>query len=1189
MDKINTKIQKTIFNLILIVVSAITIIILFNSFEKDKDQDAQKLNSYFKSTVDQVASVLIDKTKKNHLTKLSLLNDELYSDWKIRIFENGKLTWWKDASLHHNATASKQVLYSYKKKFANAEVEIEFPIINKDRKNIKRKYIVDADCNYNYLVKETSKYELDFLTKKIGIYPSSKNINLQILRLVSVLFILLFFLIFVYLFHLFDLDNFKSLFLFYVICISFRFFALAINLFGSLGPLNTSSSAFLINVFNPTISDFFINGMLIFFLAASLGKFFDKKIQYQETEYETNIVLPIIMSLFLCISIIGFISFIKSWTFSTYLLFEIEEVFKTSETGILNISGILLLCVGLFMAHHTVYKSIFYSNRSFRRRMIIIFSSIVISCIIGYLLGIKINVFYLGLGLASYLILLDLFLDSKNLNITWLLWWIIVVSGFLSIFIFKYVSDHEQRLNKDYLKTHIATIDQKVLDQFFRIAAEVNNEELRSIASISYPLKMDRDDLLVFFEKKIKSLVGNSNTIGINCLDKDGSSIINDLPWNTETLIRRVNTAETVSDDLYFDPIENVYIKKYIIENENHPGSPFTLYISLIKSNENQLANNYQFPFSKGLSRNEFTFGVYKTNQLLYSNYDYLTFPKEIPNLKYDKAGYYIDNVSGYRRTFYKVNEKLSVGSIEEISDLIKPISLFSYLFSLLGVVLVLIAVINKYFKILPIAFSFDLDGTSLRDKIQFSVVSLIIISFIAIAVVTAYYFSQISSGYSETVLLDKINSVVNDTNDHENDGAIDIAKLGLVHRADILLYDEAANLISTTASLTDKSLRVPYHIFESLKSEPDKIEIVPNRIEQLNSIKTAFGKLTRDNQSNGFVQVLFPNNISTTIEIDDFLGTLLNVYVFLFIIAGVLAIAVANSVTNPIKKLGEKLSQFNLGKKNEPLKWDNKGEIGTLINEYNQLILKLEESANLIAKTERDTAWREMAKQVAHEIKNPLTSMKLSIQHLERAFSIDPVSGKNLIKKAANTLIEQIDNLSQIADEFSSFGKLPQGQNEKVVLNEIVSTIHDLFRKREDMDIKLAVPIDEIFVFADKNHLIRILNNLVKNAIQAIPSDRRGDIILNLYKDDSSAYIKVSDNGIGIPDHMFEKVFTPNFTTKSSGTGLGLAISANMIESFNGKIYFETEENVGTDFYIEIPLMRLEDNYKDENKVDLD
>lgn len=1160
-----------------------------NGFERDKDIDAQKLNDYFISKVEQVSQIVADQNEKEIGADHQLLTESLYADWRIRIFKKGKLTWWKDATLYHNATASDQVHYTYRKTFKESEIEIEFPIINTTKRSIKRKYIVDADLSYNYRVKTDSDYNLDIDSNKIGIYPSTKNIDLQVLRFLSILFILLFFLIFIYLFHLFEFDNFKSLLVFYVLCILFRFLALGVDLFGSLIPLNTSNDVFQINNFNPTISDFFINGMLIFFLASALGKFFDQKVSHLESEKSTNFYLPIGMSIFLCMSIIGFISFIRSWTFSTYFLFEIEKVFNTSATGILNISGILLLCVGLFIAHHTVYKAIFFNNRSFSRRMIIIFSSIGISCLISFLFSSDINILYLGLGLASYLILLDIFLDTKSLNITWLLWWIIVVSGFLSIFIFKYVNDHEARLNKDFLQTRISTIDNSALAQFDEDLSSISKEELNKIASISYPLKIDRDDLLAFFETKLNGTDGSSSNLEINCLTKNNTSVINDLPWNTKTLERRIATAEVLKNDLYFDPIENVYIKKYVVENENHPGSPFSLYISLIKSNPTGTTNNYQFPFSKGLERNEFTFGVYKENQLLPSNSN-LNFPKEIPDLNYDTNNYYTDLDSPYRRTFYKVNEQLSLGSIEEISDLIKPISLFSYLFSLLGIVLAILAVINKFCKILPAAFSFDLDGTSLRDKIQFSVVSLIIISFIAIAVVTAYYFSQISSGYSKTVLLDKINSVVNDTNDHDtSDGTIDIAKLGLVHRADILLYDEAGNLTSTTASLMDKSIRVPHHIYESLKTDPDKATITIDKIEESAGIKTAFRKLKINDHRNGFVQVLFPNNISTPIEIDDFLGTLLNVYVFLFIIAGVLAIAVANSVTNPIKKIGEKLSQFNLGKKNEPLKWDNKGEIGTLINEYNQLILKLEESANLIAKTERDTAWREMAKQVAHEIKNPLTSMKLSIQHLERAFNIDPVQAKKLITKASNTLIEQIDNLSQIADEFSSFGKLPQGQNEKVILNEIVSTIHDLFRKRDDMDIKLAVPIDEIFVFADKNHLIRILNNLVKNAIQAIPSDRRGSITLDLYKDEHNAFIKVSDNGTGIPEHMYEKVFSPNFTTKSSGTGLGLAISANMIESFNGKIYFETEENVGTDFYIRIPLMRLEDNYKDENKVDLD
>ena len=249
-------------------------------------------------------------------------------------------------------------------------------------------------------------------------------------------------------------------------------------------------------------------------------------------------------------------------------------------------------------------------------------------------------------------------------------------------------------------------------------------------------------------------------------------------------------------------------------------------------------------------------------------------------------------------------------------------------------------------------------------------------------------------------------------------------------------------------------------------------------------------------------------------------------------------------------------------------------------------MIQKLDESAQLLALTERDTAWREMAKQVAHEIKNPLTPMKLSIQYLQNGAHSQPEKTNELVERVCATLIEQIDNLSKIASEFSSFAKMPQAENDKVILNEIVASVHDLFRKRDDMDVQLYVPIQDIFVFADRNQLVRVLNNVVKNAIQAIPDDKRGKINISLVKKDDNAIIKIEDNGTGISSDMRDKVFRPNFTTKSSGTGLGLAICANIIESFNGRIYFETEEGSGTKFYIEIPLMKFDDNIKEQRRV---
>jgi nitrogen fixation/metabolism regulation signal transduction histidine kinase len=316
------------------------------------------------------------------------------------------------------------------------------------------------------------------------------------------------------------------------------------------------------------------------------------------------------------------------------------------------------------------------------------------------------------------------------------------------------------------------------------------------------------------------------------------------------------------------------------------------------------------------------------------------------------------------------------------------------------------------------------------------------------------------------------------------------------------------------------------------------------------------------------------------------FFGTLLNAYVFLFLIAVALAIAVANSITRPLSELGEKLKQLGIGKKNEPIQWAIKDEIGTLISDYNSMIDKLDDSAQVLAQTERDLAWREMAKQVAHEIKNPLTPMKLSIQYLQNGIHTDPEKLKQLVGRVSSTLIEQIENLSNIASEFSNFAKMPQAENEKVLLNDVVASVHDLFRKREDMDVQLYVPIQDIYVFADRNQLIRVLNNVVKNAIQAIPEERRGRIDISLLKRGDKAIISVLDNGTGIPDEMKERVFTPNFTTKSSGTGLGLAICANIVETFNGRIHFATNPGEGTTFFVEIPLMRLEGNVREQEHV---
>jgi nitrogen fixation/metabolism regulation signal transduction histidine kinase len=219
------------------------------------------------------------------------------------------------------------------------------------------------------------------------------------------------------------------------------------------------------------------------------------------------------------------------------------------------------------------------------------------------------------------------------------------------------------------------------------------------------------------------------------------------------------------------------------------------------------------------------------------------------------------------------------------------------------------------------------------------------------------------------------------------------------------------------------------------------------------------------------------------------------------------------------------------------------------------------------------------MAKQVAHEIKNPLTPMKLSIQYLLHAYQSnpDPASIEPMLKRVTGTMVEQIESLAQIATEFSNFAKMPRAENIQFSLNDLVASVHHLFRnERPDMDIAIELPKVDFEVYADRNHVTRVINNLLKNAIQAIPDERKGKILMSLYQDGNKAMLKVKDNGTGIPPEIQEKVFSPNFSTKNSGTGLGLAICKSIIEGFKGDIYFETEMDKGTTFFVELPIMSI-------------
>jgi nitrogen fixation/metabolism regulation signal transduction histidine kinase len=247
------------------------------------------------------------------------------------------------------------------------------------------------------------------------------------------------------------------------------------------------------------------------------------------------------------------------------------------------------------------------------------------------------------------------------------------------------------------------------------------------------------------------------------------------------------------------------------------------------------------------------------------------------------------------------------------------------------------------------------------------------------------------------------------------------------------------------------------------------------------------------------------------------------------------------------------------------------------LVKEYNRLTDELEKSANLLAEKERDSAWREMARQVAHEIKNPLTPMKLNVEFLEKAWKDKTPDFPERMGRFKSMMIEQIDTLSHIADEFSNFAKLPQPRKEVTDLNEILESVAALYTKNEkNVEVHFHRNETPLHVYGDKEQLLRVFNNLIKNAIQSIPENKQGHVDIFGFTDENNLTILVKDNGTGIPEDLRDRIFTPNFTTKGSGSGLGLAICRNIVRESGGEIDFLTQTGEGTTFRTVLPCWKM-------------
>ncbi len=490
-------------------------------------------------------------------------------------------------------------------------------------------------------------------------------------------------------------------------------------------------------------------------------------------------------------------------------------------------------------------------------------------------------------------------------------------------------------------------------------------------------------------------------------------------------------------------------------------------------------------------------------------------------------------------------------------------------------------------------ALKLSIKSWSLRVRIFLSMILITVISSVLVASVSIFQFQIESKEYHQERLQQKEKQI----KDHiifilsktphplltQNIGSIfqtRIFEISDIHKLEINIYDlNGRLLINSNARLIQGQILpvIPQYILKKIAAAPDNRYVTIHGFNQ-EKYRYSYSYLMDYIEKKPIGIIKFPykeDNSFYNNELDNFLKVFGMVYITMLIISIWLAYYLSRYITKSLDKIADKLSETSLTEKNTKIELTNNSyEIDRLVKSYNQMIDELEESANKLAQSEREEAWREMAKQVAHEIKNPLTPMRLTVQSFQRKFDITDPKLTSKLDDYTNTLIQQIDTMSAVASAFSNFASMPAQQNETLNVVKVVELALEIFN--EDFISYQAVS-QEIITKIDRTQLIRIITNLVKNAIQAIPKEQVvKQIIVKIEEKDNKAIIIVKDNGVGVAKQDYNRIFEPKFTTKTSGMGLGLAIIKNIIENYQGNIIFESQVGKGSKFTVTLPIINL-------------
>lgn len=951
-----------------------------------------------------------------------------------------------------------------------------------------------------------------------------------------------------------------------------------------------SSSIVYVDFINKSLGDIFINVCLVFWLLL----FYVVNVQGRVYQFQHKKWYMIFVALVFIVAIILQIYFIEliysiivdsTINFDTSLINQFDLLSFIGLIIFLVIFGILfLLCLILNI----------YLNEVFTKKLIKnIIALIVVSIFVLIFSNDRaINYFIFPLWFVCVLILFD-YTAKKikfDFNSFYLLIWIISVSLFGGLYIADQVIEKEklnrltnaEKLTRDNelnFKNKLLSFRKKLLASPPHI---IKNEDstinLVELKSEIYKNYFNSYFFSFKYNLDVFETIDDTNKVYFyNSLKNN--EIIESFHYNHDQDTQRIYTlwCPILNEK---DTIAIVRIKLTDVDwFDNKYNTDLTLYA--------QFMNAYK--------EYNYSIALYKNKHLI-NRYGLFQFQQYLSDTSLNDKGYFYsdENYENLLYYFLPNNKAIIISRSTNIIYLSSTLFAYNFIIYFLTISLYILGNIIARSNLNKKRF-INLLSLNLRLKIQMSILFVVLLALISIVLVTSKYFEKRINVKSETTLSNQAGyisnelknklyaSMPNDTISDEKQLIIlqDLLKqLSDKYAIHITLYNAQNGewLFSTQDQLYFAGILNPLiskEVYNKLKKENLAHTYTTDKV----GVNQYISLYSTINDKYNYVKYILHlpylfSDTELTQEKNSIIVTTINISVFVFLISAIFSVLISNSVSGPFKQVVKQFTQINLSKTNEPLKWTNNDEIGLLVKEYNRMLRKLENSTIQLAKSEREIAWREMAKQVAHEIKNPLTPMKISLQMLERAIKQKKPNVTEMTIRVAKTLVEQIDHLSLIATNFSMYAKLPDQKREKIDLNDVLYSVTGMYTDDAYNEFLFIIPEYKFFVSADKNNLIRVFTNIIQNAIQAIPEGRKGNISLLVSKiKDNLVRVSISDNGSGINNDKYEKLFQPYFTTKSSGTGLGLAMCKDILEQFDGKLTFESVVNVGTTFHIDLPI----------------